>query len=76
MRTEFELSPEGIVALCADLPPAFQTILLNQLESVWDEFEDFEVTLEVPMREEPYGYFLKVMVEPPYGIVTTERSFS
>lgn len=71
-----KFSPEGIVDLCQDLPPAFQTILLNQLESAWDEFEDFEVELEVPMWEEPYGYFLKVMVEPPYGIVTIKRSLS
>lgn len=27
-KTRFELSPEGIVALCPDLHPAFQTILV------------------------------------------------
>lgn len=72
-RPGFELSPEGIVALCHDLPPYSRNLLIDQLEWAWDESEDFEVEIEVPMCEEPYAYFLRVEVSPSDERVTIER---
>lgn len=72
----FELSPEGIVNLCPDLPVHMRLALLNALDRVWDESEDFEVELEVPTWEEPYAYFLRVKVVPLDERFTIERSLS
>lgn len=72
-RLGFELSHEGIVALCHDLPPYFRNLLIDQLEWAWDESNDFEVEIEVPMWEEPYAYFLRVEVSPSDEQVTIER---
>ena len=72
-RPGFELSPEGIVALCHDLPPYSRNLLIDQLEWAWDESEDFEVEIGVPMWEEPYAYFLRVEVSPSDEQVTIER---
>lgn len=72
-RPGFELSPEGIVALCQDLPPYSRNLLIDQLEWAWDESDDLEVEIEVPMWEEPYGYFLSVKVSPSDEQVTIER---
>lgn len=69
IRRGFELSPWGIVALCPDLPAYFRNLLIDQLEWAWDESEDFEV----PMREEPYTYFLRVEVAPLDARFTIER---
>lgn len=71
-RHEFELSPQGIVALCHDLPPYSRNLLIDQLEWAWDESEDFEV----PMWEEPYAYFLRIEVSPLDARFTIERSLS
>lgn len=73
---KFELSPQGIVALCPGLPPYFRNLLIDQLEWAWDESDDFEVEIEVPMWEEPYTYFLRVMVDPLDEQFTIERSLS
>lgn len=73
MKPKFELSPWGIVALCPDLPAYFRNLLIDQLEWAWDESEDFEVEIEVPMREEPYTYFLRVEVAPLDARFTIER---
>lgn len=48
-------------------------MLVNQLEHVWDESEDFEVETEVPMWEEPYSYFLRIEVAPLVARFTIER---
>lgn len=72
----FDLSPEGIIAQCPDLPPYFQNTLIDYLEQAWDESEVFEVEIEVPMWEEPYGYFLRVKVVPHDERFTIERSFT
>lgn len=73
MKPEFDLSPKGIVAFCPDLPVSLRQDLLNQLEMAWDESEDFEVEIGVPMWEEPYGYFLRIEVAPSDEQVTIER---
>jgi hypothetical protein len=75
-RPKFEPSPQGIVALCHDLPPYFRNLLIDQLEWAWDESDDFEVEIEVPMWEEPYAYFLRVEVSPLDARVTIERRLS
>lgn len=75
-RPKFELSPQGIVALCHDLPPYFRNLLIDQLEWAWDESDDFEVEIEVPIWEEPYAYFLRVEVSPLDARVTIERRLS
>lgn len=72
----FEISPEGIAAQCPDLPPYFKNTLINELELAWDESEDFEVEIEVPMWEEPYGYFVRIKVVPLDERFTIERSLS
>lgn len=76
MKPEFDLSPKGIVAFCPDLPVSLRQDLLNQLEWAWDESDDFEVEIEVPMWEEPYGYFLRVEVSPLDALITIERRLS
>lgn len=75
-RLVFELSPEGIVAQCPDLPPYFKNTLIGYLEQAWDESEPFEVELEVPMWEEPYGYFVRIKVDPSDERFTIERSLT
>lgn len=75
-KAKFELSPEGIVNLCTDLPVHMRLALLNALDRDWDESEDFEVEIEVPMWEEPYAYFLRVKVVPLDERFTIERSLS
>ena len=75
-RVMFELSPEGIVAQCPDLPPYSRNLLIDQLEQAWDESDDFEVEIEVPMWEEPYAYFLRVEVSPLDARFTIERRLS
>lgn len=75
-KWNFELSPWGIVALCHDLPPYSRNLLIDQLEWAWDESDDFEVEIEVPMWEEPYAYFLRVEVSPLDERFTIERRLS
>lgn len=72
----FEITPEGIVAHCYDLPPYFRNLLIDQLEWAWDESDDFEVEIEVPMWEEPYAYFLRIVVSPIDAQFTIERRLS
>lgn len=72
MKPEFDLSPKGIVAFCPDLPTYSRNLLIDQLEMAWDESDDFEV----PMWEEPYGYFLSVKVCLFDARFTIERSLS
>lgn len=69
---ELKFSPEGIVDLCPDLPEYHRNTLIDTLEWAWDDCNTFEV----PMREEPYAYFLRVEVDPFDEQVTIERSFS
>lgn len=73
---EFKFSPEGIVDLCSDLPEYHRNMLIDTLEWAWDDRNTFEVEIEVPTREEPYAYFLRVEVDPFDEQVTIERSFS
>lgn len=73
IRRGFDFSPEGIARLCPDLPAYFRNLLIDQLEWAWDESEDFEVEIGVPMREEPYTYFLRVEVAPLDARFTIER---
>lgn len=75
-RLVFELSPEGIVAQCPDLPPYFKNTLIGYLEQAWDESEPFEVEIEVPMWEEPYSYFVRIKVVPSDERFTIERSLT
>lgn len=75
-RPKFEITPEGIVAFCHDLHPYSRNLLIDQLEWAWDESEDFEVEIEVPTWEEPYGYFLRVEVFPLDARFTIERGLS
>lgn len=72
----FEFSPEGIAALCTDVPYYFRKMLFNALKRAWDESETFEVELEVSMWEEPFAYFLRVKVSPLDERFTIERSLS
>lgn len=73
---ELKFSPEGIVDLCPDLPEYHRNTLIDTLEWAWDDCNTFEAEIEVPMREEPYGYFLRVTVDPLDEQVIIERSFS
>lgn len=75
-KPQFELTPRGIVAHCYDLPPYSRNLLIDQLEWAWDESEDFEVEIEVPMWEEPYAYFLRIEVSPLDERFTIERRLS
>lgn len=75
-RPQFDLTPEGIVAHCYDLPAGFRKMLIDQLEWAWDESADFEVEIEVPMWEEPFAYFLRVKVSPLDERFTIERSLT
>lgn len=75
-QPEFEFSPEGIAALCTGLPAYHRNMLIDWLEWAWDESENFEVEIEVPMLKEPYVYFLRVEVFPLDKRVTIERSLS
>jgi hypothetical protein len=72
----FEFSPECIAALCTDVPIHSRLAILNSLDRNWDESETFGVEIEVPLREEPYAYFLRVKVDPTDRQVTIERSIS
>ena len=73
MKHEVDFSPEGIVKLCPELALAMKVALLNRLDKSWCESEPFEVEIDVPTREEPYVYFLRVEVDPSDGQVTIER---
>lgn len=73
---ELKFSPEGIVDLCPDLPEYHRNMLIDTLEWAWDDCNTFEAEIEVPMREEPYAYFLRVEADPFNEQVTIERSFS
>lgn len=75
-KTKFEFSPEGITNLCTDLPVWLRLELLNVLDRDWDESQDFEVEIEVPMWEEPYAYFLRVKFVPSDERFTIERSLT
>lgn len=75
-KPQFELTPEGIVAHCYDLPAYFRKMLINRLKWAWDESEDFEVEIEVPMWEEHFAYFLRVEVSPLDARFTIERRLS
>ena len=75
-KPSFKFTPEGIVDLCPNLPEYHHNMLIDALERAWDESEDFEVEIEVPMWEEPYGYFLSVEVSPLDEQVTIERRLS
>ena len=76
MKHEVDFSPEGIVKLCPELALAMKLALLNRLDKSWCESEPFEVEIDVPMREEPYVYFLRVEVDPATRQVTIERRLS
>lgn len=73
---ELKFSPESIVDLCSDLPEYHRNMLIDTLEWAWDDFNTFEVEIEVPMREKPYGYFLRITVDPFNERIIMERSFS
>ena len=73
---EFKFSPEGIVDLCSDLPEHHRKTLTDTLERAWDDCNTYEIEIEVPTREEPYAYFLRVTVDPFNEQVTIERSLS
>ena len=73
---ELKFSPEGIVDLCPDLPEYHRNILIDMLELSWDDCNTFAAEIEVPMWEEPYGYFLRVTVDPSDERVIIERRLS
>lgn len=73
---ELKFSPEVIVDLCPDLPEYHRNALIDILEWAWDDHNTFEAEIEVPMREEPYAYFLRVTVDPFNEQVIIERSLS
>lgn len=75
-QPEFEFSPEGIAALCTDLPAYHRNMLIDWLEWAWDEADTFEVELEIPTKEKPYAQILNIMVDPVAQQVTIERRFS
>ncbi|MBF1368330.1 MAG: hypothetical protein HXN12_00305 [Porphyromonadaceae bacterium] len=75
-KPQFEITPEGIVDLCPDLPEYHRNMLIDTLEWAWDDCNTFEAEIEVPMREEPYAYFLRITVDPFDEQVAIERSFS
>ena len=72
-RLEVDLTPEGIVKLCPDLPVPMRLALLNQLDLAWDESEDFEVEVGIPIREHPHVHILNIAVDPIIQQVTIER---
>lgn len=72
----FEFSPEGIAALCTDVPIRSRHAILNALDRNWGETQTFEVEIEVPLWEEPYAYFLRVQVDPCDKSFTIERSLT
>lgn len=72
----FEFSPEGIAALCTDMPSYFRKMLFNALKHAWGESETFEVELEVSVWEKPYTYFLSVKVDPSDKSFIIERRLS
>lgn len=63
-RPELRFSPEGIVALCPELTLSLRTALLNRLDGAWDDFGTFEIEFDVPIKEHPYVYLLKIVVDP------------
>lgn len=73
---ELKFSPEGIVDLCQDLPEHCRNILIDMLDTSWDDISPFEAKIEVPRSTEPYVYLLKVTADPFNKQVTIERSLS
>lgn len=73
-RPELKFSPEGIVDLCPDLPEHCRDILIDMLDTSWDDINSFEAEIEVPRSTEPYDYLLKVTVDLFNEQVTIERS--
>lgn len=73
---KLKFSPEGIVDLCPDLPEYHRNILIDMLDTSWDDCNTFEAEIEVPRSTEPYDYLLKVTVDPLNEQVTIERSLS
>lgn len=72
--SELKFSPEGIVDLCQDLPEHHRNILINMVDTSWDDINSFEAEIEVPRSTEPYVYSLKVTVDLFNEQVTIERS--
>lgn len=71
---KLKFSPEGIVDLCQDLPEHHRNILIDMLDTSWDDINPFEVDIEVPRSTEPHVYLLKVTVDLFNEQVTIERS--
>jgi len=71
---KLKFSPEGIVDLCPGLPEHCRNILIDMLDTSWDESETFGVEIEVPRSTEPYVYLLKVTVDLFNEQITIERS--
>lgn len=75
-KPSFKFSPENIVDLCPDLPEHCRDILIDMLDTSWDDINSFEAEIEVPRSTEPYVYLLKVTVDLFNEQVTIERSLS
>ena len=73
---ELRFTPDGIVDLCPGLPEHCRNILIDMLDTSWDDINPFEAEIEVPRSTEPYVYLLKVTVDLFNEQVTIERSFS
>ena len=71
---ELKFSPEDIVDLCPGLPEHCHNILIDMLDTSWDDISPFEAEIEVPRSTEPYVYLLKVTVDLFNEQITIERS--
>lgn len=69
----FEFSPEGIAALCTDVPVSSRLAILNALERAWDESKAFDVEIEIPLDEHPHVHILDIAVDPVTQQFTIER---
>lgn len=72
-KPKFEFSPEGLAALCHDLPVQTRLAILNALDRNWDESEPFDAEIEIPLKEHPHVHILNIEVNPVTQQVTIER---
>nr|DAM78785.1 MAG TPA: hypothetical protein [Caudoviricetes sp.] len=73
LRFGVEVSPEGIAALCTDVPVSSRLAILNALERAWDESKAFDVEIEIPLDEHPHVHILDIAVDPVTQQFTIER---
>lgn len=73
LRFGVEVSPEGIAALCTDVPVSSRLAILNALDRGWNDREAFEVEIEIPLEEHPHIHILNIAVDPVIQQFTIER---